>query len=242
MKNTLISIIIPTYEEEGYVQHILSQFSPSLRERCSAELIISDGGSSDNTVALAHSCADKVLEAKSTQTISMGRNAGAQVARGTVLMFFNADVRLNRPEEFILKMYDTVREGATVAATCNVLVNPEEETLSDKLFHHGFNWYCRLLNTVGMGMGRGECHVVQRIVFDQSGGYNENIVAGEDYEFFMRLKRIGKIAFVKSLTVYESPRRYRAYGYLRIGFVWFANAISVLLFKRSLSKQWTPVR
>lgn len=242
MKNPLISIIVPTFEEEKCVEQILRQFPPSLRERCKAELIISDGGSSDNTVALARSNADVVIESDRMQTISMGRNAGARAAHGEILMFFNADVCLNHPERFIEEMQRTIMSNSIVAATCNVLVNPEEETLSDKLFHRWFNWYCRFLNTIGMGMGRGECHVLRKTVFDQSGGYNEEIVAGEDYEFFLRLRQLGKIAYVRSLTVYESPRRYRAYGYLRISLLWFANAVSVFLFRRSLSRQWTPIR
>ena len=242
MNTPFISIIIPTFEEERYIEAILRQFPSSLRERCRAELIISDGGSSDKTVSVARSHADVVIESDKTQTIAAGRNAGARTARGEVLMFFNADVRLDNPELFISKMSVTVSDTSVAAATCDVLVNPEEETLADKLFHRSFNWYCRVLNSLGIGMGRGECHVFRKVLFNQVGGYNEAIVAGEDFEFFHRMRRVGNIAYVRALTVYESPRRYRAYGYLKVGFLWFANAISVLFFRRSLSKRWTHIR
>jgi hypothetical protein len=79
-------------------------------------------------------------------------------------------------------------------------------------------------------------------MFDCLGGYNEQLVAGEDCEFFVRLRRAGKVAFVRSLTVYESPRRYRAFGYVRTNLLWSANAIGALFFKRSFSKRWPPVR
>ena len=243
-KNPAISIIIPTLEEEKEIVSSLSQFTPELRKKFGLEIIVSDGGSKDRTCEIAREHADIVIspEQPEVQTIATGRNRGAKAARGEVLMFFNADVRLNRPETFIQTMLDVLATGSVAAATCNVLVNPEEETTADRIFHAGFNRYCRFLNFAGMGMGRGECHVVPRAVFDRAGGYNEQIVAGEDYELFLRLRRQGSIAFVSSLTVFESPRRFRAFGYTRIALLWFLNGVSVFLFRRSLSKSWIPIR
>lgn len=223
---------------------LLRQFPPDLRRQLHLELIVSDGGSSDETVAIARSHADHVVEWKASapQNISIGRNKGAAVASGEVLIFLNADVHVDNPERFIAELTHSLNRDGVVAATCNVRVNPEEEILADRVFHRAFNWYCRFLNVAGMGMGRGECHVVRKTIFDQAGGYNESIPAGEDFEFFMRLRRSGKISFVSTCTVFESPRRYRSYGYIRIALLWFANGLSVLLLHRSLSKQWTPVR
>jgi glycosyltransferase involved in cell wall biosynthesis len=237
-----LSIIIPTFQEERYLEHIVAQFPAEIRKRCNAELIISDGGSSDNTLAVAHLSADVVVEAKCAQTIAAGRNAGARCARGEILLFFNADVTIGDPERFLERMAEAVADRSVAAATCPVLVNPGEELLADRLFHRMFNAYCRFLNLLGMGMGRGECHAMRKEVFDRLGGYNEAIVAGEDYEFFLRLRRAGKIAYLKTLVVYESPRRYRASGYFRVSMLWFLNALSVLLWKRSLSRRWTPIR
>jgi GT2 family glycosyltransferase len=123
-----------------------------------------------------------------------------------------------------------------------VNIYPEESTTTDWAFHNFFNGYFWLLNVLGMAMGRGECHVMRREMFEAAGGYDESIPAGEDYEFFLRLRRHGRIAFVRSLTVFESPRRFRKYGYLRISLLWFLNALSVFLFRRSISEEWKPVR
>jgi hypothetical protein len=157
-------------------------------------------------------------------------------------MFFNADVRLIDPAGFFAVMAKAIAADGVVAATCNVKVHPDEEMASDKIFHGGFNMYCRFLNAVGLGMGRGECHVVRREAFEAVGGYNEAIAAGEDFELFLRLRKIGAIAFVSELTVTESPRRYRAFGYVRIALLWFLNAVAVFITGRSLSKAWIPVR
>jgi glycosyltransferase involved in cell wall biosynthesis len=213
-----------------------------LREGAGVEIILSDGGSTDCTRDLARPHVDVVVEADGPQNIAAGRNRGARCARGDILVFLNADVRLGEPERFFRVMDGVMEDPRTVAATCNVLVNPEEERVSDRWFHHLFNLYCRLLNAAGMGMGRGECHVVRRSAFEAAGGYREEITAGEDYELFLRLRRTGAVRFVRTLTVFESPRRYRVYGYLRIASLWFLNGVSVLVRGRSMSKTWIPVR
>src|SRR5258708_39661142 len=85
-------------------------------------------------------------------------------------MFFNADVRLADPELFFRRMGSIICDESVSAATCNVLIYPEEEGTIDRLFHRFFNWYCRFLNEIGMGMGRGECHVIRAERFRRIGG------------------------------------------------------------------------
>lgn len=238
------SIIIPTLQEEILISATLDQFTEQLRREFGVEVIVSDGGSSDTTICLAHTRADVVVERNpdSPENISIGRNHGAKSARGEVLIFLNADVRLTDPDVFLRHIVATLEGDHVVAITCNVLIYPHEEQFIDKFFHTIFNNYFYLLNVFGIGMGRGECHIMRREVFERIGGYNEILAAGEDYEMFVRLRRLGKIAYLRDLNVYESPRRYRRYGYFRILILWFMNGIWAMLFKRSFSHQWKPVR
>jgi len=67
-------------------------------------------------------------------------------------------------------------------------------------------------------------------------------VAGEDFELYVRLRRLGKIINVYGVKIYESPRRYRKYGYLRTIALWFFNSVSIILFKKSISSKWDMVR
>ena len=239
-----ISVIIPALQEELCIARTLGQFTDALRRRYHLEIIVSDGGSTDRTVEIAKSNADVVLERNpnSRENISIGRNRGAKSSRGDILVFLNADVVIEQPDVFFPAIIKIIEEETTVAATCNVLISPEEENLVDRVFHRFFNWYFRLLNTLGVGMGRGECHVMRREVFEHIGGYNELLPAGEDYELYHRLRRTGQIAFLRSLNVFESPRRYRRYGYFWITSLWLLNGIWVLLFKRSFVETWKPVR
>ena len=237
-----ISVIIPTLREEAALARTLAQFTPEIRRRFSVEIVVSDGGSTDCTLPIARGGADTVVEGCGRQTIAGGRNAGARAARGEIFIFLNADVVIETPEPFFTKMIAAAARPEIAAATCNVNIYPAEATVADVLFHNTFNGYFWLLNLLGMGMGRGECHVMRREIFEASGGYDEKIAAGEDYEFFLRLGKRGKICFVRSLTVFESPRRFRRYGYFRITLLWFLNGLSVFCFRRSLSTEWKPVR
>ena len=239
-----LSVIIPAYQEEKLIARMLGQFTAELRRKYRFEVIVSDGGSKDKTVCLARNIADLVVEARpgSKENISIGRNRGARSSCGEFLFFLNADTIIEDPEKFFPTMIDALRRDGIAAATCNVAIYPDEENLADRLFHGFCNWYFSLLNNIGMGMGRGECHVMKREVYEQAGGYDESIAAGEDYELFLRLRRIGKIAYVHTLSVFESPRRFRRYGYLSVSFLWFINALTVLIFRRSVFKQWKPVR
>jgi len=239
-----VSIIIPALQEEKEIENLLGQLTHELKALYNCELIVSDGGSKDRTVEIANRHEARIVHAGSgdVQTIASGRNQGARAARGNILIFFNADVRLIDPAGFFDRMLKAIARDGVVAATCNVVVHPGEETSGDRIFHAGFNLYCRFLNAVGLGMGRGECHVVRKETFDAVGGYDEAIAAGEDFELFLRLRKKGAIAFVSELTVTESPRRYRAFGYVRIALLWFFNAVAVFITGRSLSKAWIPIR
>jgi glycosyltransferase involved in cell wall biosynthesis len=239
-----ISIVIPTLHEEKVLSSTLGQFTDALRKEFGIEIIVSDGGSADNTVNIAEEYADAVVRRSSgaMQNISEGRNEGADVASGKILIFLNADVMIEEPEKFFATVQRVMDRSDVAGATCNVNIYPEEERFFDWAFHNLYNGYFWLLNMIGMGMGRGECHVVRRDIFGEMGGYDKNITAGEDFEFFLRLKKRGKIVFMRTLTVFESPRRFRKYGYLWVSILWFLNAIGVLFFRKSFVDQWKPVR
>ncbi len=239
----MISVVIPVLNEEKLLPGLLRQFTPELCSEFTIEIIVSDGGSTDATVAAAEEYGARVVRHLNAtkQTIAEGRNAGAAIARGGVLLFLNGDVLLGSPENFFQEVNRFVRSGA-VAATCSIRIFPNEETLVDKLFHGVYNRYIRLLNLAGEGMGRGECQLIRKEVFDALGGYSGDLVAGEDYDLFRRAKRKGRIMMLKGVVVYESPRRFRKYGYTHILWSWIRNAYSVMRYHRSASDTWEPVR
>ena len=239
-----ISIIIPTLNEEKYLERLLSQIDRKLKSRFNIELIISDGGSKDLTIEIANKYADRIISHKVEipQNISQGRNAGANNSLGDVLIFLNADTCIKDIDFLLTESVNELFFNDVTAIACPIFVYPEEEKFSDKTFHFFYNYYSSMLNKFFMGMGRGECHIIRRDKFIQTGGYNEHLAAGEDYDLYVRLKKIGKLKFRHDFIIYESPRRYRKFGYRRVLWDWAKNSVSVTLFKRSNSKSWEAVR
>jgi len=223
---------------------MLAQFTQEVLAAHDIQLVVSDGGSTDRTLEIARRGAHRVVENVEgiRQTIAMGRNRGADSATGEILVFLCADTRVADPDRFFRTIRKEIGGPGIAALACPVTVYPEEETAADRAYHGFYNWLFGMMNRVGMGMGRGECHIMLRSMYRKVGGYAERIAAGEDYELYARLERLGRIRFLKELHVYESPRRYRYYGYGRVSGAWFMNFLSVFFLGRSLRKEWKPIR
>lgn len=238
-----VSIVIPTLNEEKLISGTLSQYSKKIKDEYNLEIIVSDGGSTDLTLDRINGVCDKVISEKlMKQNIARGRNIGAENSNGDVLIFFNADTKVEDMSLFLESMINIMKTGKYAAISFKIKVFPEEEKLSDRLFHNFYNNYVRLINKLGIGMARGECHVLLRKHFENAGGYNENLAAGEDFDLYRRLRKFGKIYYCSEMPVYESPRRYRALGYARVLLQWANNAIWIILFNKSYRKSWDVVR
>lgn len=239
------SIIIPTLNEEKLLPDLLKQLTElQLKELFDPEIIVSDGGSEDDTVKIALELADIVTvhTGDKLQTIAEGRNKGASLASGDILVFFNGDVRIDEPLSFFRYIDSNLKMQKYLAVTGYVSIYPEQAGTLDKIFHYCYNHYFHFLNNVGIGMGRGECHIIRNEIFKKLGGYNEIFAAGEDFDLYRRIRHEGDILFTNRIRVYESPRRFRERGYFSVTWMWIRNGISVWFKNKSISKIWEQVR
>ncbi len=244
-----ISVVIPTKNEGRYIGPTLLQYEPYL-ETLGLEVIVSDGGSTDDTLAVVESVQSrwgaerlKLVRAQGKQNIAIGRNAGAALARGEFLFHTDADVLIPEPARFFSALLQTLeRRPEVVGATMPIRVYPHEATGLDRLYHELMNYAIQASFYVGVYLSKGECQFVRRGVFERIGGYNERIVAGEDCNLFYRLHREGRLAYLRRLCVYHSPRRFREYGYLRINLIYLREALSLLFLRRSYVEEWKVVR
>ncbi|MBU3741318.1 MAG: glycosyltransferase [Candidatus Kapabacteria bacterium] len=247
-RDILVSVVVPTLNEEKLLDATLASFSVDVRQRYAAELIVSDGGSQDATISIAARHADHIVEERSgkRQNIAQGRNRGAEAARGDVIVFINADTVPHDVERFMAVIHAFAQRTGPYARASALAtpVNfaPADRRPADRLFHGFYNAYVRLLNALRIGAGRGECQIVRTAVFRSVNGYRENLAAGEDFDLFARIGLRARVRFAPELLVLESPRRFRKFGYFRVLFWWTINALSVMVRGRSSSDEWEPVR
>jgi glycosyltransferase involved in cell wall biosynthesis len=241
----MISIIIPTLNEEKVIGETLSRLQSELT--LPREIIVSDGRSRDKTIEIAKNFTDTVLvhAGAGRQTIGQGRNAGAKISRGEFLVFIDADCMIPDPDRFFSSALSRFQEeGELVALTAYLRVFPETETIGDKVVSWTRNFGVRVSNNFfkkGDCAG-GEFQMIRKEAFFKIGGYREDLVTCEDRDLFRRLARVGRTMSDPNLTVFHSARRAHILGWPYLIGLFFINTIFFRLRGRCFSKDWEPVR
>ncbi len=240
----MLTIIIPTLNEERVLRTTLER----LRALTAIpfEVVVSDGNSRDATLEIARELADRVVvyEGAARQTIAQARNLGARAASGEFLLFLDADIELPDINRFLGEALAAfAADPQLVAATVPISVMKASETLRDRLLFGTVNAIHRLNNNLlGSGSASGEFQLIRRSAFERVGGFNDRLVAYEDWDLFDRLGRIGKTRFLPQHHALHTGRRAHAVGHARLLLTWIGNALWFKLFGRALSKEWSPIR
>jgi rSAM/selenodomain-associated transferase 2 len=196
-----LSIIVPVLDEATNVVAALQALAP-LGAR-GAEIIVVDGGSADDTAALAAPLADHVLASARRRATQM--NAGAAAARGDVLLFLHADTRL--PADADPLILEGLAQSQRVWGRFDVMIEGE---------HPLFPIIAWFMNTrsrlTGISTGD-QAMFVTRAAFDAAGGFPE-IALMEDIAFARRLKRVSPPLSLRA-RVTTSGRRWEQRGVLR---------------------------
>lgn len=240
----MISIVIPTLNEEGTIRGMLDSLKSKLT--LPHEIIVSDGHSSDRTVEIALGLADQVVEhsGQFRQNIAQGRNAGARAARGEFLVFLDADSRIKDPDAFFTHALAKFSvDPKLVGLTAKLKVLPQYETRADKMVLGVLNFNVYVLNNIiHRGEATGEFQMIRKSAFDALGGYREDLITREDADMFLRLSRIGRTMQDRDITAFHSGRRAHKIGWPRLLSQWAVNSLWVALFDKARHKEWTVVR
>ena len=237
----MISFIIPTLNEEGTIEKTLKCISSYSGDK---EIIVSDGGSRDNTAEIARKYANKTLvyHGSERQNIPKGRNTGAREAVGDFVVFIDADVTVPDMNVFMqkaLSYFENDKKLIAITAECVVL--KDMSTLMDKIVFKILALYFVFLNIIGFGAASGEFQMIKRDIFVQIKGYDERLPVVEDMELFWRLAKIGKTRLPLGFKIYHTGRRAHKIGWPKLIWQWISNTISVLLFRKADS-EWKEIR
>jgi rSAM/selenodomain-associated transferase 2 len=205
MEMTWISIIVPVLNEAQGISESLAALAP-LRAR-GHEVIVVDGGSSDQTPDLARRAADRVVSAPRGRASQM--NAGAALARGEVLVFLHADTRL--PEGAGAR----ILQG--LAASCRAWGRFDVRIEGASVFLPVIAFFMNLRSrATGIATGD-QAMFVRREAFERAGGFPP-LELMEDIALSRSLKRVSRPLCLAEKAV-TSGRRWERHGVLRTVFL-----------------------
>ncbi len=205
-----LRIVMPVFNEGSSLAARLNALAP-LRAR-GAELVVVDGGSTDDTWAIASSLADHVLTAPRGRASQM--NAGSQDARTDALLFLHADTLL--PDGADLLIAHALRAGQHWG---RFDVRIDGAPVALRLVARLMNLRSRLT-----GIATGDQAIfVRPSVFESLGGFAD-LPLMEDVELSSRLRRHSAPACIQTPVV-TSGRRWEQHGVWRtIALMWWLRA------------------
>lgn len=205
----MISLIIPTLNEEKYLAKLLE----SVKSQDfgapfgSYEVIIADAKSKDGTLEIAKQYGCKIIPGGLP---SKGRNEGAKAASGDLLFFLDADCILpagflkNTSAEFEKRKLD-------IASFCLLPFNHKK--IPSFLLNIFYNYPIILLEKILPHAATGI--IIKKSFFERLGGFDETITLAEDHYLAREvIRRFGaKFGIIRSTRLFTSDRRFRTDGW-----------------------------
>jgi len=201
----MLSIIIPTLNEEKRLPRLLDSFKKQDLE--DYEVIVADSDSADKTRDIARSYGCRIT---SGGLPAKARNQGAKIAQGDYFLFLDADMAI-APGGLKKLLAEFAKRKLDVAA---FFLRPFGNNLfhfwAYTLFH---NWPLFVLQKI-VPYGTAAA-LIKKELYQQIGGYDEKVVFLEDSVFLKKAAQQGKFGMLKSSHLFFSQRRFQEKGWLK---------------------------
>lgn len=213
-----ISIIIPTFNEEGYLPQLLESLQNQTRKP--SQIIVADAFSLDNTRTIAKALGCMVVDGGLP---SVARNNGARIATQPILLFLDADVIL--PPAFLEQTLTEMTIRNLDITSC--FITPRSLLKIDRFLHQFANQYMKLTQKIHPHIP-GACIFVKKNIHKIIGGFDESLILAEDHDYVKRAKGVGKFSYLKSYKIPISVRRLSAEGRIKIVFKYIAIELHLI--------------
>lgn len=175
----MISIIIPTLNEEKYLPVLLKSIKK--QEFKDYEIIVADGNSKDKTIQIAKKFGCKLIKGG---TQARGINNGAKVAKYSILLILDADASL--PRHFLKKNFNIFKRKNLDIASC--YIRPRNAKIIDGITHTFSNIYYFIFKNFRPFIPS-FCFFVKKSFFFKVGGFDKKIPWFIDLSFSNALPR-----------------------------------------------------
>ena len=193
----MISIIIPTLNEEDCLVRLLDSLKKqNLKDY---EIIIADAGSIDKTIEVAKNYDCKIVPGGMP---ARGRNEGAKLAQGELLLFLDADIIL--PEDFLdIFLREFQKRKLDIASTdLGFLSNKKIYKVGAAICNYYYRWTQRILPHIN------QCILVKKEFHKRVNGFDEEIKLSEDFIYIKRIAKIGKFGHLDKIKYYQSHQTF----------------------------------
>ena len=225
-----ISVVIPAINEEKYISNVFEGLgSQTFKD---FETIVVDGGSKDKTRDIARKHATIIIEKK--RGTGRARNAGADIAKGDILVFIDADTK---PSKALLRAYAKAFNNNNIVAATGPILPLEKD--SSFAIRFGYGFVTKYILRLAMAFGRpsivGSNFAVRKEAFEKADGFDVKMLTYEDWDLSNRLKKFGKIAYINEAIVETSTRRVVKWGIVGYTIFYIEDMIRYHLFKKTKS-------
>ena len=216
----LFSIVIPCFNEQDFILNVLKALEKQSINMDKFEVIVVDNSSTDLTAQMVWDYAvNSNLNIKMVHEyrsgVSIAKNTGAKIAIGDVILFLDADNTIK--ESFLLSLDAYINKENCTAGTIRTI--PDNKNIKSVFV---FTILEIIKITFPKPFGKS---FVNKEVFNESGGYDENVVLGENVFFLQKVKKSFAGTNRKfghfTLSTQCSIRRFEKEGYLKVLFQWF---------------------
>ncbi len=217
MKTIDLAIVTPTLNEENYIGKLLDSLTK--QTVLPKEVVVVDAYSQDKTIKVIKKRQKLLPQLRYYQipksTISKQRNFGLAKTHQPHVLFLDADTFLKDADALERYYSEVLRDPPDIAAAFNL---PDSDYWKDRVYFWVMNTIIRVMKPI-WPMASGINIYVKREVFEQLGGFNEQIRVGEDFELVQRLVRSGKkFKLLKDSNVHTSVRRFATEGRIKFSF------------------------
>ena len=207
MNNPLVSIIIPLYNSESYIESTLESILN--QSYTNIEIIVVDDFSTDSSFEIVSSLKNQKINLvkNNNKGACAARNFGFKLSKGDYIQYLDADDLLSKTK-LETQLNQLLKNDENSIASCgwtkfnnDTLPKSAKQQVINKSYKKPYLWLVDSFN--GKGMGLISIWLTPRHLIEKAGNWDETLLINQDGEFFCRvLLQASNIIFCDEILAY----------------------------------------